>query len=209
MPTEEIRTIFWDLGGVLLTNGWDRNQRGRVFDVLGISAEDKAEYELRHDDANYYWERGLMTERQFFDATLFYKPRPFTFEDLWAEIGKEQGVLHEGCFEILKNLGKSCAYRIATLNNESRELHNYRVQRFELTRWFDFMICSGYVNEMKPAPRIYKYGIEISGSAPAQTVFIDDKAENAAVATRLGMRGIHFTSPEQLEKDLRALGVSW
>lgn len=209
MPREEIRTIFWDIGGVLLTNGWDHNQRGRVFDVLGMSAQDKAEYEARHDDANYYWERGFWTDEQFFAKTLFFKSRSFTLDDLWVEIRKEQKLLHKGSFDILKGIALTCNYRLATLNNESRELNNYRLNEFELRNWFDFLVCSAYVGEMKPAPRIYHEAIEISGCPADQTVFIDDKAENAEVASRQGMNGIHFTSPEQLEKDLHALGVNW
>lgn len=205
----EIRTIFWDIGGVLLTNGWDRNQRGRVFDVLGMTADEKAEYEKRHEDENYFWERGLCTDRDFFDRTLFYAPRKFTYDDLWAEIKKEQKLLYPGSVEILKGIAQTCNYRQASLNNESRELNRYRLDNFELRRWFDFLICSAYVNEMKPAPGIYREAIEVSGSAPDECVFIDDKAENAAAASRMGMNGIHFTSPEQLAKDLQALGVSW
>lgn len=206
MGHTEIRTIFWDVGGVLLTNGWDRNQRARVFAKMGI---DPAEYEPLHADANYYWERGLWTDVQFFNKTIFYKPRTFTLDDLWSEIRHEQAVLNQGAIEILHGIAKTCNYRQATLNNESRELHNYRLNEFELRPWFDFTVCSGYVGYMKPDPPIYKLAIEVSGSAPDACVFIDDKKENADVATRFGMNGIHFTSAEQLTADLKALGVSW
>ena len=199
-----IQTIFWDIGGVLLTNGWDRNQRRRVLTELGV---DLAEYEERHDAANYYWERGLSTEKEFFDKTIFYKSRSFTLEQLWKLIEGEQKVLFPESFEILRELRASKRYKIATLNNESRELNELRLRKFDLRQYFDFFICSGYVGEMKPHLDIYREAVEVSGCAPEETVFIDDKQENAEAASALGMHGIRFVTPEGLRMQLAQLGV--
>ena len=154
--TNEIRTIFWDVGGVILTNGWDVDQRARVLTRLGV---DLAEYEARHDAANFYWERGLSTAREFFDRTVFYQPRDFTFEELWPQVCAESGVLNPACYEMLDRLAASGRYRLATLNNESRELNAYRLDAFDLRRRFGYFICSGYVHEMKQLPDIYRAAI--------------------------------------------------
>ena len=203
----QIRTIFWDIGGVLLTNGWDRGQRDRVLTRLGV---DVVDYELRHDAANFFWERGLSTANEFFRKTVFHPDQPsrnFTYDELWSQVCAESKILHLGCFDILAALHGLKQYKIATLNNESRELNEYRLDAFRLRPYFDFFICSGYVREMKPHPDIYRAAIEISGTPAPQTVFIDDKQENCDAAVALGMNAIRFQSPEQLSSALAQLDI--
>jgi putative hydrolase of the HAD superfamily len=199
-----IRTIFWDVGGVVLTNGWDIDQRARVLTRLGV---DLAEYEARHDAANFYWERGLSTAREFFDRTVFYQPRDFTFEELWQGVCGENGVLNPECYEILDRLAASGRYRLTTLNNESRELNDYRLDAFDLRRRFAYFICSGYVHEMKPLPDIYRAAIDISGLPAEQALFIDDKQENCDAAMKFNMQAIRFESPAQLRTAMQAMGI--
>jgi epoxide hydrolase-like predicted phosphatase len=206
-PRLTIKTIFWDIGGVLLTNGWDQAQRAHTLTRLGV---DLADFESRYEAANYFWERGLSTAREFFNKTLFNANQPsrsFSFEDIWPLVCAESEVLHPGSFDILAALHASGQYKIATLNNESRELNQYRLDAFDLRQYFDYFICSGYVHEMKPHPDIYRAAIDISGYPPKTSLFIDDKVENCAAATSLGMQAILFESPEQLERDLARIGI--
>ena len=202
-----IKTLFWDIGGVLLTNGWDQQQRAHTLTPLGVDLED---FESRYEAANFFWERGLSTPVEFFNKTLFRADQPslnFSFEDLWPLVCAESKILHPACFEILASLRASGLYILATLNNESRELNQYRLDAFDLRRCFDYFICSGYVHEMKPHPGIYHAAINISGYPPDTAVFIDDKPENCQVAAKLGMNAIVFQSPEQLQRDLAHLGI--
>ena len=71
----EISTILWDVGGVLLTNGWDHLERSAVLQHFGL---DSAPFEQRHELANDPWEKGFMTAEQYLLQTVFYEPRPFT-----------------------------------------------------------------------------------------------------------------------------------
>jgi FMN phosphatase YigB (HAD superfamily) len=203
-----IKTIFWDIGGVLLTNGWDRYQRARVLTPLGV---DLADYEPRHEVANYYWERGHIDARAFFERTVFVpKTRDFTFAELWPRVCAESKVLHPGSFDILQSLQAlraSGQLKLATLNNESIELNEYRLDAFGLRSSFDFFVCSGYVHEMKPLADIYRAAILISGQPASSAVFIDDKQENIDAARSHGMQGIRFESPEQLRASLAELGI--
>ena len=203
-----IKTIFWDIGGVLLTNGWDRYQRARVLTPLGV---DLAEYEPRHEVANYYWERGHIDARAFFEQTVFaLKARDFTFAELWPRVCAESKVLHPGSFDILQSLQAvraSGQLKLATLNNESIELNEYRLDTFGLRSSFDFFVCSGYVHEMKPLADIYRAAILISGQPASSAVFIDDKQENIDAARSHGMQGIRFESSEQLRASLAELGI--
>jgi FMN phosphatase YigB (HAD superfamily) len=203
--TAYIETIFFDLGGVLLSNGWDQGQRAKVLPKFGV---DLAEYEARHDAANYYWERGLKDARWFFDQTVFYEPRKFTFEDLWPEVEGQSSVMFPATYEVLGKLRGARQYRIAMLNNESRELNDYRMKEFRLRDYFDFFICSGYVGEMKPGRAIYQSALDVSGAAAQETLFIDDKEENCAAARAMGMNAIHFVSPEELISELTEFGIT-
>ena len=203
----EIKTIFWDIGGVLLTNGWDINQRAGVLTALGVNLP---AYEAVHDDVNYYWERGLISAQDFFEQTvLATNPQlNLSFDHLWQLVCAESKVLHQECFDILAALKRAGLYRLATLNNESRELNQHRLNAFHLRRFFDYFICSGYVHEMKPLPDIYRAAIDISGFAPETALFIDDKQENCDAARAFDMQAIRFESPAQLRASFTELGIA-
>ena len=206
VPRSRIRTVFWDLGGVVLTNGWDLHQRTRVLSRLGVNL---ADYEEVHERANYYWERGLITAEDFFTQTVL-RPNPrlhLTFDMLWPQVCAESRVLHPECLDILAELKQGGKVRLATLNNESRELNEHRLDAFKLRNVFDYFICSGYVHEMKPHPGIYTAAIDISGFAADTALFIDDKQENCDVAAELGMRAILFRDPTQLCAALKSHGI--
>ena len=201
-----IRTIFWDLGGVVLTNGWDHAQRTRVLGRLGVDLE---AYEEAHERANYYWERGLITAKDFFRQTVLHRNPGLnlSFEALWRQVCAESKVLHPECLDLLAELKQQGRYRLATLNNESRELNGYRLDAFKLRSLFDYFICSGYVHEMKPQAGIYRAAVDISGFEARQALFIDDKRENCEAAEAVGMRTIVFASPEQLGEALLEYGI--
>jgi len=201
-----IKTIFWDIGGVLLTNGWDPGQRARVLARIGV---DLARYEELHPEANCTWERGLTTAEDFFRTTVF-EPNPaldLSFDTLWPQVCAESKVLHPDVLDLVAELRETGRYRMATLNNESRELNEHRLDAFKLRPLFDYFICSGYVHEMKPLPDIYQAAIDISGYPPNTSLFIDDKQENCEAARAFGMRAIRFESPAQLRSALASFGI--
>ena len=201
----KIETIFWDIGGVLLTNGWDQGQRGRVLTELGVNL---AAYEAVHDRENWFWERGLMTAEEFFERTVLStnKELGLTFASVWPLVCGESQVLHPECFDLLRRLRDDPDVRLATLNNESRELNGFRLDTFGLRECFDFLICSGYSGEMKPAAGLYRTAIEVSGRPAETALFIDDKRENCDAARASGMQAIQFETPAQLADELRRYG---
>ena len=203
----KIRTVFWDIGGVLLTNGFGRTQRAGFYAALGLGEDDKAQCERRREDANWYWERGLIDADEFFRRTVFFKPRDFTQADVWRAVEGQQQLLHGSAISILRELYERGQVCQATLNNESRELNHYRLNRFNLRQYFQFCICSGYVHEMKPDAAIYRAAFEIGGVIPGEALFIDDKAENIDAANAAGFIGLQFLSLAQLQQQLRSHGV--
>jgi putative hydrolase of the HAD superfamily len=204
--TSSIRTVFWDIGGVILTNGWGLKQRTKVLGRLGVDLE---AFEEVHDRTNYYWERGLITAEDYLMQTVL-RTNPklnLTFDQVWRQLCAASKVLHPECLDILAELKEQRKFRLATLNNESRELNEHRLNAFKLRTLFDYFICSGYVHEMKPAAGIYKTAIDISGFDADTALFIDDKAENCEAAEALGMETILFESPGQLRGALSEYGI--
>lgn len=205
-PQPPIETIFWDLGGVILSNGWDQGQRTRVLSRLGV---DLAAYEDAHKRENWFWERGLITAEEFFTRTVL-ESNPalhLTFQQLWPLVCAESTLAFPDTFALLRQLRGLPDFRLATLNNESPELNAFRLDHFDLRGCFDFLICSGYVHEMKPAPAIYRDAVAISGQPAETALFIDDKQENCDAARAIGMHAIHFQSPAQLSAELPRHGI--
>jgi|SRR5450432_3414586 putative hydrolase of the HAD superfamily len=199
-----ISTIFWDVGGVLLTNGWDHGERAAVLEHFGL---DKADFERRHAPVNDPWEKGLISGEEYLATTVFYGPRGFTPADFLERMKAQSVELPQGGLGILRTLAASSNVPMAMLNNESRELNDYRLEQFGLRPMFDCFLSSCYLGLRKPDPAIYKRALDIVQRSPDEVAFIDDRAENVAAAVAVGIHGIQFRDPAQLAGELTALGV--
>jgi putative hydrolase of the HAD superfamily len=199
-----ITTLFFDLGGVCLSNGWDHEQRQTVAQKLGFDYEP---FDSRHRQVVDAMERGQLTLEDYLNWTLFYEPRPFTIEDVIREIQQLSTPFSE-TLELDKALRNSGRYLLATINNESRELNEYRIQRFELRDLFTAFFTSCYLGLVKPQPEHYRRAMQITQRAPEECLFVDDRPMNVEVAQILGMHPIQFKDAGQLAADLRAAGVA-
>lgn len=198
--------IFWDLGGVLLSNGWDREQRAAAVERFALDAD---ELEDRHREIASSLETGRCTLDEYLRATVFHAPRDFTAVQ-FREFMLAQSAAFPGNLEVVDDLAAGGRYLLATLNNESRELNEFRIARFGLRRRFTCFFSSSFLGRMKPDPQIYRAALEISQRAPGETVYVDDRAQNLEPARALGMRVLHFQGaegPESLRRGLRDLGV--
>jgi len=196
--------ILFDVGGVLLTNGWDHCERAEVLDHFGL---DRAAFEARHTEPNDAWERDAITAREYLDATVFYEPRSFTHDDFLAAICAESKPLPDGALGILGELAASDKCMLGVLNNEAREPNEYRFQTFGLRGYLRVALSSCYLGMRKPHPAIYRRALDILGKPPARILFIDDRAENAAGAAAAGMKTIRFEGAAPLRRELENLGV--
>jgi putative hydrolase of the HAD superfamily len=200
----EISTLLWDVGGVLLTNGWDRTERAAVLEQFAL---DGAAFEQRHEVANDAWEKGLMTAEQYLLQTVFYEPRPFP-PAAFLQAMKEQSVLlPHGAIRILQELAASEEVELAILNNEARELNDYRIERFEFGRYFDVFLSSCYLGLRKPDPRIFELALDVLQRDPEEVAFIDDRAGNCAAAEALGIHAIQYQDESQCAQALERLGL--
>lgn len=198
--------IFWDLGGVLLSNGWDREQRTAAVDHFGLDPE---EFEDRHREIAAGLETGRCTLDEYLRATVFHAPRPFTAAR-FREFILSQSYAYPGNLDVVDRLAESRKYLLATLNNESRELNEYRIARFGLRRRFGCFFTSAFLGAMKPDVRVYRMALEVTQRAPGEVVYVDDRAQNLEPAATLGIRTLHYhgeEGPEALRRGLAALGV--
>ncbi len=199
-----IRTVLWDVGGVLLTNGWDHCGRA---ELLREFAVDREAFEARHEEANDPWEKGKITIHEYLDRTIFYEPRSFTPEQFIARMQQESQWLPNTAVEVLRTLSASEEVTVAMLSNESRELMDYRIATFALDKLFAACFCSAYVGLRKPDRAIFRLALEVLRAKPEETVFVDDRKENADAASALGIHGVQYAGPEHLKEELQRLGV--
>jgi len=196
--------ILFDVGGVLLTNGWDHRERKTVIEQFHL---DLAAFEERHAASNDAWERDAISAKEYLAATVFYEPRPFSFDEFLAAICEQSQPLANGALGILGQLAASDKCMLGVLNNEARETNDYRFARFELRHYIQAAFSSCYLGLRKPGQAIYRRALDILGKPAERTLFIDDREENVAGAASAGMKTIRFTGVEALKNELATLGV--
>ena len=196
--------ILFDVGGVLLTNGWDHRERAAVLEQFHL---DRADFEARHTAPNDAWERDSITAKQYLDATVFYQPRDFSHDEFMVAVCAQSKPLDDGALGILGELATSDKCMIGVLNNEARETNEYRFATFGLRNYLRVALSSCYLGLRKPEAAIYKRALDILGKPPERVLFIDDRAENAAGAAAAGMNTIRFTGAAQLRGELTNLEV--
>jgi len=200
----KISAIFWDVGGVLLSNAWDREQRQRTLKQFHL---DEVEFESRHEMLVSSFERGKITLQEYLERTIFYRPRSFTldaFKDYMFSLSQP----HPDALQLARELSRSCKYLMSTINNESKELNLFRIQTFGLREIFSLFVSSCFVGLRKPEEGIYRLALEITQRPPEECCFVDDRPLNLDSASRLGMHAIQMQNAEQLRHDLQNLGVA-
>ena len=194
----EIRHIFFDIGGVLGSNGWDHVQRERAVEHFNLKAED---FEWRHKEVIAEWEEGKITIDEYLEIAVFHTRRTFSREE-FIEFMYSQSVPDEDTIAIARLLSRHAGYTLMTLNNESEELNKYRIEKFGISQIFEAFLSSCWLGARKPIRRFYNRGLGIAHAEAATSLFIDDRQQNLISASTLGMNVVHFTSATQLRSDL-------
>jgi putative hydrolase of the HAD superfamily len=196
--------ILFDVGGVLLTNGWDHDERARTLDYFHL---DRLDFEARHPEPYAAWERGAISVEAYLDATVFYEPRRYSRDDFFGFMLNQSKLLPNGALGILEELAASNKCLLGALNNEARETNEFRFKSFGLRDYFAVALSSCYLGLRKPDPAIYRRALDILGRPAERILFIDDRAENVAGATAAGIKAIRFEGAVALRQDLASMGV--
>ncbi len=199
-----IEALFWDVGGVLLSNGWDRVARERAAARFGLDAVELAD---RHEMMVHDLETGQISFDAYLKAIVFYRERSFTHEAFFDFVRHQSQAIPE-VLALARAVGATGRWLMCTINNESRELNEYRIRQFDLRSLFPFFVSSCYVGVRKPEERIYRLALELTQREAPNCVMIDDRALNLEHAKRLGLHTVQCENAEQVRRALEELGVS-
>jgi len=198
-----ITTVFWDIGGVVLTNGWDHNSRMEAAKTFQLDLE---EFRERHDLSFPAFDAGQITLDQYLDRTLFYRARAFTREEYTAFMFAQSKEYPE-TRQLLRDVSGIQKYFVASINNEPLELNNYRIEAFGLRKDFQVFFSSCYLHARKPEEEIFRIALEVSQRPAEECVFIDDRSLNLESPRRLGMHVIHHKNAAQTRSEMKAFGI--
>jgi putative hydrolase of the HAD superfamily len=193
-----ITHVFFDIGGVLGTNGWDREQRVRAIARFRLDPE----FESRHDELASDWEIGRLTLGEYMDSAVFFTPRPFTPDD-FKSFMFDQSQPFADTIAVARRLAIRGDVVLMTLNNESDELNLHRIATFGLRDIFAAFFSSCWLGVRKPSRTIFERALSIAQVPAEDVLLIDDREQNIVPAQGLGFQTHHYTGAEALERDLR------
>jgi putative hydrolase of the HAD superfamily len=198
-----ITHLFLDIGGVLLTNGWDhvsRKEAATKFDL------DWTETENRHRMVFPTLEEGKLSLYEYLAMVIFYKKRPFT-PDQFVEFMYAQSKPYPQMINLMKQVKKDHGLKIVVVSNETRELNAYRIQKFKLDSFVDTFISSSFVGVRKLDPQIFRFAIDISQAEEKQTLYIENTPLFIETAKGLGIRTLLHTDYESTCAKLKTMGL--
>ena len=201
--THPITTLFLDIGGVLLTNGWDRHARMHAAETFHIDFDEMDE---RHHLTFDTYEEGKLSLEEYLNQVIFFEKRSFSMEEFRTFMFSRSQPYNE-MSDLVRVLKSRYHLKTVAVSNEGRELTRYRIQQFGLQEFIDIFVSSCFVHYRKPDPDIYHVALDISQSSPEHVVYIDDRCLFVAVAEGLGIHSIHHTSYQATHKALDDLGL--
>ncbi len=200
-----IANIFFDIGGVLLTDGWNHVSRKKATEQFSLDFE---EFEQRHAPLADALDTGQISVNDYIDKIcVFTKDRSFSKSDFY-QFMKDQSQPMNDSLALAAALAAQKKYYMGTINNESIELGQYRIDQFKLTDSFEIFCTSGFLGTKKPDSLIFERALQITHKKAAESVFIDDRDENLVAPRKLQMNTIQFQNVEQVKKELAGLGVT-
>ncbi len=203
-PLSSITTLFLDIGGVLLSNGWDNDIRRRAAEKFSLDFEEMNE---RHHLTFDTYEEGKLSLDGYLKRVVFYQERSFSTQEFKAFMYAQSQPFPE-MIELMRGLKSRYGLQVAAVSNEGRELTMYRVQQYHLGTVIDFFISSCFVHYRKPDEDMYRIALDIAQVRPECVVYIDDRPMFVEVARGLGIKGIIHTGYEATCKALAELGLS-
>ena len=202
--SRSISTLFLDIGGVLLTNGWDHTMRQKAAESFGLDYEEMNE---RHHLTFSTYEQGKINLDEYLSRVVFHQERSFSRQD-FKDFMYAQSKPRPEVIGLVRALRTRYPLRIAAISNEGRELTIYRIHKFALGDFMDFFVCSCFVHYRKPDEDIYRLALDIAQVEPENSLYIEDRPMFVEVARSLGINGIVHTDLENTRAALESFGFS-
>jgi putative hydrolase of the HAD superfamily len=198
-----ISTLFLDIGGVLLNNGWDRNIRKLAASTFHI---DISEMDERHHLTFDTYEEGKLTLDEYLDRVVFYQERNFTRQD-FKEYMYAQSKPFPNMIDAVRKLKSKYHLKIVAVSNEGRELTVHRIGTFKLDEFVDFFISSCFVHFRKPDEDIYRLALDIAHASPPEVLYIDDRMMFVEVARSLEIKSFQHVGYDSTLTHLEKYGL--
>ena len=198
-----ITCVFVDVGGVLLTDGWDRHARERAAAKFKLEL---AGMEDRHHLTFGTYEEGKLTLEEYLDRVVFYQKRPFT-KPQFQRFMFEQSKSHPEMIALIAQLKVRYGLKVAVVSNEARELNAHRIRKFKLDALVDCFISSSFVHLRKPDADIFRLALDITQASPRQVVYIENTPMFVQIAEALGIRSVLHTDYLSTCAKLASLGL--
>ncbi len=203
MNSMPVTAVFVDIGGVLLTNGWDRTMRKRAAEVFHLGFEEMNE---RHHLTFTAYEEGKLSLDDYLQRVVFHEKRDFSPDEFRAFMFQQSGAYLE-TIELIRCMKKDLGLKIVAVSNEGRELAAYRSEKFRLRDVIDSFVVSCFVHVRKPDADIYRIALDTAQVRPAEVLYIEDRQMFVEVARSMGIRGIRHADAESTRSALAAYGV--
>jgi putative hydrolase of the HAD superfamily len=204
MESKSIATVFLDIGGVLLTNGWDHIARRQAAETFQLNYD---EVEERHSLTFDTYEEGKLSLDSYLQRVVFNQSRPFSLKEFKTFMLSRSQPFPE-MLNLIRSIKDKYDLKTVAVSNEGRELNAYRIQTFHLDQLIDTFVSSCYVHYRKPDPDIYCIALDISQSTPERVIYIDDRPLFVEVANSLGIQGILHSNFESTRQKLAAFGLT-
>jgi putative hydrolase of the HAD superfamily len=198
-----VTTLFLDIGGVMLSNGWGHESRRSAADVFNLDFDEMDE---RHHVIQVTYEEGKITLNEYLKRVVFYQKRSFTV-DQFREFMFSQSTPNIEMIEYIHRLKEKYDLKIAVVNNEGRELNEHRIKKFKLNQFVDFFISSCFVHFRKPDADIFRIALDIAQVPVQHVVYIEDMQMFVDVANDLGIRSIHHKNYLSTSAELSLMGL--
>jgi len=202
MMKKTYKILFSDIGGVLLRNGWGHESREAAAKKFNLNY---AEMDVLHDFIFNVWEMGKISIDDYLDTVVFNQKRKFSRKEFKEFMLAQSDELPQMLPWLIKWKNKNKNVKIISINNEPRELNEYRVEKFKLHRLFDAFISSCEVGMRKPDPGIFHLAVGIAQAKPEECLYFDDRTMLVEAAKKTGIHAHHHKDFESTKKIIESL----
>jgi putative hydrolase of the HAD superfamily len=196
-------TLFLDIGGVLLTDGWSHGTSKLAAKKFGLNLE---ELKNRHNEALGAYELGKLTIEEYLNLVVFHVKRPFTPAQFRNFIFAQSKPYPE-MIALIRRLKAHYRLKIIVVSNEGRGLNEYRIRKFKLDEFVDSFISSCYVRLRKPDADIFRVALDTAQVPINRVIYIDNTQMFVQIAERLGIRSIFHTDYQSTCAQLASFGL--
>jgi len=198
-----ITTLFLDIDGVLLNDGWDHQARNRAATHFQLNF---IEMEKQHQLSFSAYENGMITLQDYLDHVVFYENRPFTQSE-FQEFMFEQSQSYPEMIELIRQLKEQYGLKIVAICNEARELNLHRIRKFGLVSLVDEFVSFRFINLPEPDALLFRLAFHIDEKFNRHGAYIENTPLLLQKTEDFGLRSMFHSDYQSTCSKLAELGL--